>query len=673
MLLALTAIDATRSSDGTVLPEAEEALHRAVTASRIELTVPGVGGWLDWSPAGDIFVTEGPDESGVIDVRDAETGESVRSWHGHDVDVNDVAFSSDGSMLATTGDDGAVRVWDPRTGEELSSFEDQDDVVVFGATFSPDGSLLAASWIDEDDPVRVMNVATGEVIAKIESDGVQRMSFSPDGDRLALGNLGGPARVVDLDSGEALFTLGALGADGERDLSWSPDGQWLATTGGDGNARIWDGDTGEQLFTVAGHTGAVEALDWSPDSTRLATASRDGTARVWGIEDEGVRELLALSSQSTSDGLADVAFSPDGERLMTGDWSMNAVQVFDVSELGRGEWANLPAGPDVSPSVDFMPDGRSVVASSDGGAVTRWDVATGERLATIGPRARADGDVWRLDVSPDGQLIATTAQSPEVNVWSVSTGEFLFAVSDEDEGVFDLEWSPDGKLLGVSQVDPPTGGRLVIVDRAGTVVATIDEDPGFHFRSVSFSPDGRLVASSHERVDRDDPTTATVRIWDWTRGEVVSTIDTPAMTAVFDPTGGRIATTRWLSSVVDVWDTQTGNLLATLTAPAPFREVVFSADGSRLATAHDDGTVRLWDSASGLQQLVLPGHEGDVNAVAISLDGSMLASSGGDGIVRVWALDLDDLISIAKDRLTRGFSDDECRQYLHLERCPQTT
>ena len=54
-----------------------------------------------------------------MDIRDAETGESVRSFHGHDVDVNDVAFSHDGSMLATAGDDGAARVWDPHTGEEL--------------------------------------------------------------------------------------------------------------------------------------------------------------------------------------------------------------------------------------------------------------------------------------------------------------------------------------------------------------------------------------------------------------------------------------------------------------------------------------------------------------------------------------------------------------------------
>jgi len=145
MLLALQAIETTRASDGSVLPEAEEALHRAVTSSRILLTARGVGGAVDWSPDGSIFVTEGPDESGIIDIRDAETGGSIRSFPGHDPDVNSVAFSHDGSMLATTGDDGALRVWDPRTGTELQSVDHGDGIVVAPA-FSPDDRLVAAAW-----------------------------------------------------------------------------------------------------------------------------------------------------------------------------------------------------------------------------------------------------------------------------------------------------------------------------------------------------------------------------------------------------------------------------------------------------------------------------------------------------------------------------------------------
>ena len=93
MLLALAAVEETRSHGAEALPEAVEALHRAVTASRVVLSVPDVGGGLDWSPDGSVFVTEGPEESGLVDIRDASTGASIRSFQGHDDDVNDVTFS----------------------------------------------------------------------------------------------------------------------------------------------------------------------------------------------------------------------------------------------------------------------------------------------------------------------------------------------------------------------------------------------------------------------------------------------------------------------------------------------------------------------------------------------------------------------------------------------------
>ena len=143
VLLASEAVETTRSSDGTVLPEAEEALHRAVVASRLELEVPGVGGHLAWSPTG-VFVTEGPNDSGIIDIRDGETGDSVRSFQGHDGDVTDVAFSADGSRLASTGEDGRLKVWDPSTGRLLSTMS--RDGGAWAPSFGAGGSLVAAAW-----------------------------------------------------------------------------------------------------------------------------------------------------------------------------------------------------------------------------------------------------------------------------------------------------------------------------------------------------------------------------------------------------------------------------------------------------------------------------------------------------------------------------------------------
>ena len=96
---------------------------------------------------------------------------------------------------------------------------------------------------------------------------------------------------------------------------------------------------------MTGHTGQVCRLDWSPDATRLATVSDDGTARVSEIADGGIHELFSFSAQDTSHGLNGVAFSPDGQRLMTGDNAITAVKIWDASATGGAEWANVPGQP----------------------------------------------------------------------------------------------------------------------------------------------------------------------------------------------------------------------------------------------------------------------------------------------------------------------------------------
>ena len=98
----------------------------------------------------------------------------------------------------------------------------------------------------------------------------------------------------------------------------------------------------------------------------------------------------------------------------------------------------------------------------------------------------------------------------------------------------------------------------------------------------------------------------------------------------------------------------------------------WSLDGTRIALAGADGTVRVFDADTGRLDLLLRGHDRAVNAVAFSPDGSRLVSIDEGGTVRVWALDLDALIAIARSRVTRSLDEEECRQYLHRETCPQS-
>jgi WD40 repeat protein/DNA-binding SARP family transcriptional activator len=677
VLLAIEAVETTRSADGTVLGEAEEALHRAVVGSRLELEVPGVGGLLAWSPRG-VFVTEGPEDSGLIEIRDSETGESVLSFQGHDGDVNDVAFSPDGSRLASTGDDGELNVWDPSTGRLVSSLAATGRAS--GPSFSADGSLVAAAWGEPADQARVLDLSTDRVVSTVRVPQAIDTALSPDGKRVAVarwGLEGEVGAVFDVRTGEENFALAGpncCASPPSRGVSWSPDGRLVAASS-EGTARVWNAETGTLRYTLLGHTGSVFGVAWSPDSSRLVTGSSDGTAKVWELGSEGFRERWSLSAQETKSGVVGVAFSPDGTRVMAGDAGISAVQVWDLGPTGDAEWANLPAPG--YPAAEFMPDGRRLVTSSPKGradrAVAIWELQTGWELRTIGPPT----DYFRFqsfDVSPDGSSIALGGGSrpcppcggaAAVRAWDTSTGEELWRIG-HDRDVNEVAFSPDGEHLATADWE----GTAKIVDRSGRVIRVLGgPQADFNFSDVAFSSDGHLVATA-EFNNRGGER---VRIWDWARSDVLLTIDAegPSARVDFDPNGPRVVLSG-SDGLAEVWDVESGERLAVLAGPpGGVEDLAFSPDGSRIATASVDGVVRLFDADTGALRLSLRGSGCAVEGVAFSPDGVKLASTSWCDGVRIWALDIDDLLEIARREAGRSLTDEECRQYLRVDECSQ--
>jgi WD40 repeat protein len=680
ILLAIRAVQTTRSGDGTVLPEAQDALHRAVTTSRLELEVPGLGGLLAWSPRG-VFVTEGPENSGVIDIRDSETGERVRSFQGHDGDVNDVAFSPDGSLLASTGQDATLKVWDASTWRLVSSLSGVGPA--WGPSFSADGSLVAAAWdvgFWNDGQVQILNVPSGRVVSAVDVPQVIDTALSPDGKRVAVARYwpeagGEEGAVFDVSTGEQVFTLAGPNccvSPRSRGVSWSPDGRLIAASSAE-TVRVWDAETGTLRHTLLGHSGLVLSVAWSHDSSRLVTGSLDGTAKVWEIGSDGVQEQWSLSAQETRSGVVGVAFSRDGTRVMAGDAGITAVKVWDLEPAGYAEWANLPAAG--YPAAEFMPDGRRVVTSSRDSAgwakaVTIWDLQTGRDLRTLGPAT----DFFRFlafDVRPDGGSIALGGWSTPggfggasaARAWDSSTGEELYR-TEHSLDVNEVAFSPDGEYLATASWDETTK----IVDRSGRVVQVLGGG-GLPVSDVVFSFDGRLVATAEFSLAGGGER---VRIWDWARGETVLTIDadTPSYSQVdFDPTGPRVVLTG-SDGLAEVWEVDGRERVAVLAGPpGGVKDLAFSPDGSRIATAGVDGRVQLFDADTGAQHLVLRGSGCAVEGVAFSPDGKKLVSSSGCDGVRIWALDIDDLLEIARREAGRSLTDGECRQYLHVDRC----
>ncbi len=395
--------------------------------------------------------------------------------------------------------------------------------------------------------VRVIDLADEHVIVDIDTAVPNSLAFSPDGRALGVGDIGSDvARVFDATSGEELLALTGHDA-GVRDVAWSSTSRWIATAGDDGTVRVWDALTGELRSTFSGHRAVVMGISWSPDAALLATVSDDGTARVLTVDDDGLREVGSLSASGTSAGLIGVAFSPDGERLMTGDIAIVEVNVWDVTAIGGGERINAEAVPEKA--ADFSPDSRGVVIGSED-AVSILDVETALPAITIEPDPPVDAGL--LDMSPDGHLIAASSWDPAVHVFDAATGDHAFTIDGGGYGwASDLGWSGDSQLLAVS-FELPVRSEVVIVDQSGRTVGTIPAAPGFGFDSVDLSPNGAWAIVTSSRFDTQD-TPAKVEIWDWRSGEIVQTVETSANRAAFDPTGERIATNVWhTGGVADV-------------------------------------------------------------------------------------------------------------------------
>jgi WD40 repeat protein len=665
LLLSLYAVSSTASHGLPVPREAEEALHRAIQSSRLQLTLsmnrgencyrvafspdgkrlatggrgipPGIlwdaftgkklhtiGRHLNnyssiaFSPDGRRLATAGG--YSVVFVRDAKTTKELIRMTGHSGIVNQVAFSPEGKWIATASDDKTAKIWDAATGKELLTFSGHSKGVS-GLAFNADGRRLAT--VSDDKSVRVWDAVTGKELFTLSGhDGkVSGLTFSPDGKRLATANDDGTSKVWDALSGKLLMTLQRKG-ESINAIAFDPTGKRLVTGHDDGLARVWDAITGQVLFNLSGNAGPVWGVAFSPDGTRVATANGDGTAKVWDVSPAGGSEGPTLLPPGGP--VRDVAYSADGKRLATAGGD-GKVRLWDASS-GKMLLTLSDQGDRVF-RVAFSPDGRHLAAATQDGTVKVWEEATGKVLLTLpmegnpssGSAKTSDSTSNNLSFSPDGNRLATGGYDGKVRIWDAITGKLLITFSGPAGPTYSLAFSPDGTLIATGS----SRSMQLWNASTGKVLRILPGQAGPTY-SVAFSPDGKLLAAG--RMDK----------------------------------------------TVKVWEAATGDFLLTLTGhKGIIYSVAFSHDGKHLAATGADGMVKVWDVSIekiiARSPLTLFGHYGPIHKMAFSPDGRRLATAGEDGTSRVYALPIEDLVAIAKSRLTRKFTREECRRYLPME------
>ncbi|MFE4976009.1 trypsin-like peptidase domain-containing protein [Kitasatospora sp. NPDC056651] len=262
-----------------------------------------------FSPDGHTLATAGDD--GVLRLWDPATGGSIATAASGTGVVRSAAFSLDGRILVTVGEDGVVRLWDSATGKPTTTFSIPTGVVL-SAAFSPDGRTLATAG--DDGVVRLWDPVTGKPSAPPtgHTGVVRSVAFSPDGHTFVTAGDDGSARLWDAATGGSIATL-VSGTGPVRSVAFSPDGHTLATAGDDGSARLWDAATSTPTSTLVSGTGPVRSVAFSPDGHTLATAGDDATVRLW---DPVTGKLTDILTGHTGP-VRSVAFSPDGRALVT--------------------------------------------------------------------------------------------------------------------------------------------------------------------------------------------------------------------------------------------------------------------------------------------------------------------------------------------------------------------
>ena len=580
----------------------------------------------------------------------------------HGDTVYQAVFSPDESLVITAGADGTVRTWNAATGAPIRELKYQGSGATTWRYYAIALSSHFVAAIDvTGKAVHVWDTATGTQIAELgnEGAGMQLLAFSADGQWLATSG-GDAVRVFNTSTWRQRVTIAGPRI---RSLSFDPTRPWLAVGTDDGIAAIWEIPMGVRLRCLRRAGASVDAVAFSRDGVLIATASRDGLEQVWDAASGGLRTQLnshrdmiyavefspsgGLLLSAGADGAVVVSnvatglpvarhegpesrvigahFDSESRRVVGASWDGTA-RVWDVTSPYR-RWASEPIGAECDTVDSLVPDQRFAALSCRDHGTRVYDTASGELLAQLPSVTTVDGSYFSaLPALTSSGDRAAIARGNSVEIYALPSGQLLRTIA-HPAAVNAVAFAPAGHDLISGAVD----GSLLLTQDESELIALPTSHDGID--AAAILADGRVIAADaggRFRVIGADHRTLLMDLAAPSRMRLLRP----------SPDGTRLVTisTRSDHAPPLLWDLDHHRLVAQLAGHVGrvFTARFVADGGHEILTSGSDGTVRLWDAATGSPRRSFRADSHSLADTAMTPDGSMIVAGGSDGFLRFW-------------------------------------